>query len=229
MGRAHFPVVSGAWVSVRLRKAVRRKRFRRNVQGVGVSAPARCSPRPVRGGISRSKSQFRRSATLRVGPVGDVGGGVDISRGGASHITPSAAVGVLMKPSRRVILVMGESVRSGHCEMGVARRSSGKPHQTSRPVTNSAASTDGRPSFVGPCGWYTRSSSRMEYLVTLRCTPPARLRPPGGSGALGWHSAAWSTRARAQRSITNGWVGHGPSRAGFGGTRLRTVAREEPT
>jgi hypothetical protein len=192
-------------------------------------APARPSARPVRGGISRSKSQFGPGATLRVGPVGDVVGPVDISRGGGSHITSSAAVGVLMKPSRRVILVMGESVRSGHCEKGVARRSSGKPHQTSRPVTNSAASVDGRPSFVGPCGWYTRSGSRMEYLVTLRCAPPARLRPPWGVGVLGWHSAAWSTRARAQRSITNGWADHGPSRAGLGGTRLRTMAREEPT
>jgi hypothetical protein len=192
-------------------------------------APAPPLPRPVRGGISQPRSQFGRSATVRVGPAATSSAGVDIPRGGGSHITPSAAVGVLTKPSRRVILVMGESLRSGHCEMGAARRSSGKPYQTWRPVRNSAASADGRPSFVGPCGWYTRSSSRMEYLVTLRCTPSARLRTPGGSGVLGWHSAAWSTRARAQRSITNGWVGHGPSRAGLGGTRLRTVAREEPT
>lgn len=229
MGRAHFPPVSGGWVSARLRKAVRWGRFRRNVQGAGVCSSRAALGQSAAGGISRSRTQFWRSATLRVGRVGDVVGRVDISRGGGSHITQSASVGVLMKPSRRVILVMGESARSGHCEMGVVGRSSGKPYQTSRPATNSAASVDRRPSFVGPCGWYTRSSSRMEYLVTLRCTPSARLRTPGGSGVLGWHSAAWSTRARAQRSITNGWVGHGPSRAGLGGTRLRTVAREEPT
>lgn len=191
--------------------------------------PAGSAPCLARGGISRALGQFGGRATLRPGPVGDEAGGVDILCGGATHITMSAVEVVLVKPSRRVILVMGESVRSGHCEMRVVGRWSGKPYRTSRNAGNRPADASGRPSFVGPCGWYTRSGSRMEYLVTLRCTPSARLPHPGGSGVLGWHSAAWSTRARAQRSITNGWVGHGPSRAGLGGTRLRTMAREEPT
>lgn len=229
MGAGAFVAVSGGRVSVRLPELVRRGRFRRNVRRAARFGPVRGPPGPARGQISRSWGQFGRRATLRVGLPGQLVGGADIAHRDVSHITLSAAVGVLVKPSRRVILVMGESVCSGHSEMSVARRSSGKPHQTSKCVANGAASAVGRHPFVRPSGWYTRSGPRMEYLVTLRSIPSARLRPPGGSGVLGWHSAAWSTRVRAQRSITNGWVGHGPSGAGFGGARLETVAREEPT